>query len=190
MNDSQTSARIPVVAIVGRPNVGKSSLFNRACGQRLAIVHDKPGTTRDRVSIRVQHAGRAFELFDTGGMGVEDVDRLTGDIERQIEQALSEADLIVFLTDVRDGIMPLDRYVARRLRQTDAPVILAVNKVDSQVQEPEVGAFATLGFGAPHAVSAREGFGTRDLLDCIVRDRKSTRLNSSHIPLPRMPSSA
>ncbi len=170
MTDGAERNITPVVAIVGRPNVGKSSLFNRLCGKRLAIIHDQAGTTRDRVSVSLEHRGRWFDLVDTGGMGVEDVDGLTADVEHQIEQALSEADVIVFVTDVREGITPLDEEVARRLRKMGRPVIMVANKVDSASQEPEVGVFYRLGFGNGLGVSAREGMGRNDLLDRVVAE--------------------
>lgn len=168
MNDSIDKGALPVVAVVGRPNVGKSSLFNRLCGRRMAVVHNVAGTTRDRVTARVDHKGRHFEIVDTGGMGIEDVDGLTKDIESQIEQAMAEADVVVFVTDVRDGIMPLDQEVARRLRKIKKPVVLAVNKTDSARQEPDVEVFQRLGFGQPVPVSAVEGLGRSDLLDRVV----------------------
>ena len=161
---------MPVVAIVGRPNVGKSALFNRLCGRRMAIVHDQPGTTRDRVSARVEHKKRSFIVMDTGGMGIEDVDGLTRDVERQIEEALAQADVIVFVADVRDGIMPLDEEVARKLRKIKRPVILVANKTDSGTQELNVGSFYRLGFGHAIAVSAREGTGRNELLDRVVSE--------------------
>ena len=170
MPDCSKAGDVPVVAIVGRPNVGKSSLLNRLSGRRLAIVHDVPGTTRDRVSVRLEHKDRTFDVVDTGGMGIEDVDQLTSQIEGQIEQALADASVIVFVTDVRDGVMPLDEHAIRRLRKTDTPVILVANKCDSHVQETYVSIFYRLGLGEPLAVSAREGFGTHDLLDRIVEE--------------------
>lgn len=170
MTDCSKTEAVPVVAIVGRPNVGKSSLLNRLSGRRLAIVHDVPGTTRDRVSVQIEHKDRTFDLIDTGGMGIEDVDRLTSQIEGQIEQAMTDASVIVFVTDVRDGVMPLDEHTVRRLRKTDTPVILVTNKCDSHVQEAYVSVFYQLGLGEPLAVSAREGYGAHDLLDRIVEE--------------------
>ena len=157
-----------LVAIVGRPNVGKSSLLNRLARRRLAIVDRTPGTTRDRVSGWVQHGNRQFELMDTGGIGVKDADNLTEQVQSQVESALAEADVVVFVTDVREGVTPLDRKVAERLRHTDLPVILVANKTDSATQEPEAAVFYSLGFGEPLQFSAREGYGSTELLDRIV----------------------
>ena len=107
---------IPRVAIVGRPNVGKSSLFNWIAGRRLAIVEDTAGVTRDRLTTLIEHRGHHFELIDTGGMGIIDVDNLTADIEAQIEIAIDDADVLLFVVDSRAGLLPLDQEVADRLR--------------------------------------------------------------------------
>src|SRR3954452_22441225 len=127
---------LPEVVIVGRPNVGKSSLFNWIAGRRIAIVDDMSGVTRDRVGT-LAHAGsdddpRYFELVDTGGIGMVDRDDLSDDVERQIETAINEADLILFVVDVKDGLMPLDEDVAHRLRYIQkTPVLLVINKADT-----------------------------------------------------------
>jgi GTP-binding protein len=159
---------LPVVAIVGRPNVGKSALFNRLAGRRIAIVEPTSGVTRDRLTAEVAHAGRRFELTDTGGMGIHDVDGLDADIRRQIDEALRQADVIVFVVDARDGIVPLDRQVAERLRHVGKPVFLAANKVETPALEQEAAAFFALGLGAPLCVSAQHGIGREDLLDRLV----------------------
>src|SRR6059058_5744612 len=126
---------LPKVVIVGRPNVGKSSLFNWIAGRRIAIVDDMSGVTRDRVGALAQVGDdanpRFFELIDTGGVGMVDRDDLSEDVDRQIEAALTEAELILFVVDVREGRMPLDEEVARRLRYVDKPVILVINKADT-----------------------------------------------------------
>ncbi len=157
----------PIVAIVGRPNVGKSSLFNRLAGRRIAIVDPTSGVTRDRLTTLIEHEGAHFELVDSGGVGIVDSDRLEKDIERQIEAAMREADLIVFVTDVRDGVTPLDREVADRLRELGKPTILAANKVDDSKFVADTAEFFALGFGEPLCVSAHHGHGRRELLDLI-----------------------
>ncbi len=158
---------LPVVAIVGRPNVGKSSLFNWLAGRRIAIVDPTAGTTRDRLSSAVRADGCAFELTDTGGMGIEDVDRLTADVERQIGLAIERASVVLFLVDSRSGVMPLDELVADRLRHMTKPVILVANKCDTEKFESQIGEFNKLGHGEPLAVSAVQNRGKERLLDAI-----------------------
>jgi GTP-binding protein len=159
---------IPVVSIVGRPNVGKSSLLNLLFNRRLAIVDESAGTTRDRVEATIRHRKRSFRLVDTGGIGVVDRDDLAAEVERQIAVAMDEADLIIFVSDVRDGVMPLDREVAKRLRGLRKTVIPVVNKCDTPAYESEAGEFWALGFGPPLALSAKEGYGRTELLDRII----------------------
>ncbi len=161
---------LPVVAIVGRPNVGKSSLLNRLAGERISIVDDTPGVTRDRISTFVEHKDVMMELVDTGGIGIVDRDDLEDHVERQIDFALKGANLILFLVDVRDGMTALDREVAERLRSRseEVPLILVANKVDSDKQEPDIHEFLTLGLGDPLPVSAAEGWGSKNLLDAIT----------------------
>ena len=157
---------LPVVAIVGRPNVGKSSLLNSFAGERISIVDSTPGVTRDRVSALVPFQDVVMELVDTGGIGVVDQDDLSDHIDRQIAFALEGANLILFVVDVRDGITPLDRAVATRLRERseEIPLILAANKVDHPGLETGIHEFHQLGLGTPHGVSANEGWGRKDLL--------------------------
>jgi GTP-binding protein len=159
---------IPVVAIIGRPNVGKSSLFNCLAKRRISIVEPTSGVTRDRVSTEIRYGKYVFELIDTGGMGIKDVDDLTEEIESQIEIAMNKADLIVFVVDVRDGVMPLDVMVAEKLRRLNKDIIITANKVDVPKLEYQMGIFHSLGFGEPLPVSALEGFGRSDLLDKIT----------------------
>src|SRR5207245_1847278 len=132
---------IPQIAIVGRPNVGKSSLFNWLAGRRIAIVDPTAGVTRDRVAQLVPLDGRVVELVDTGGMGIEDVDNLTAQIEGQIRTAIAKADVLLFVVDARAGVAPLDEEVARRLRQVAKPVVLLVNKADTAELETQTGEF-------------------------------------------------
>jgi GTP-binding protein len=157
--------------IVGRPNVGKSSLFNWIAGRRIAIVDDVSGVTRDRVGTLAQvgegNETKYFELIDTGGVGMVDRDDLSDDVERQIETALNEADLVLFTVDARDGRMPLDEEVARRLRYIDTPVILVINKADDPSFEGGGGEFSKLGRGKPIYVSTKANRNKRDLLALI-----------------------
>ncbi len=159
---------LPVVVIVGRPNVGKSSLLNALTRQRISIVDPRAGITRDRVSVLMEHEQRYFELVDTGGIGIVDDDSLETHVESQIQYAIAQADLIIFIVDVRDGITPLDQSIADMLRRLEIPVIPVANKVDDQRLEPEVGQFARLGFGAPLMVSAHHGRGRRELLEAVI----------------------
>ncbi len=159
---------LPIVAIVGRPNVGKSSLFNWLAGRRISIVDPAAGVTRDRVSTVAEADGRFFELIDTGGIGIVDVDDLTADVERQIQIAIDSAAVVVFVVDVRDGVMPLDEDVAKRLRAVKKPVILVANKADTEKLGQQAGEFCKLGYGEPLSVSADQKLGKYELFDAIV----------------------
>ncbi len=158
----------PIVALVGRPNVGKSTLFNRLVGARLAVVHETPGTTRDRLYGDVEWRGRTFSIVDTGGLGIEDVDELGHRVLGQAEAAMREADVIVFLTDARAGPLPSDVDVADRLRRSLHPIVLAANKADSPSDRLKAADFFELGLGEPITLSAIRGIGTGDLLDAII----------------------
>jgi len=165
--------RPATVAIVGRPNVGKSALFNRLIGQRLAIVEDTPGVTRDRLYALCEWRGRAFSLVDTAGIDPDqdkdDSDHIAVSTRRQAEAAAQEADAVLFLVDASTGRNPLDDDVARILRRTRRPVILVANKAESPNAAAAVyGEFSPLGFGEPVAVSAIHGDGTGDLLDRVI----------------------
>src|SRR5687767_12850799 len=133
----------------GRPNVGKSSLFNWLAGVRIAIVDDKPGVTRDRVMHLVCHNDRFFELVDTGGMGIADMDNLTRHIEDQINLAIDSASVILFVVDTREGMLPLDQDVARRLRSVKVPILLVANKTDDERTDSQADEFYRLGTGKP-----------------------------------------
>lgn len=159
---------VPQVAIVGRPNVGKSSLFNWLARRRLAIVDDYEGVTRDRMTTLIESNERFFELIDTGGMGVEDADDLTADIRHQIETAINLADVILFVVDVRSGLMPLDELVANRLRGVERPVILVANKADSDHMDINADEFHQLGRGHLVCVSSLQNRNRDDLLELIV----------------------
>ncbi len=159
---------LPTVAIVGRPNVGKSTLFNRIVGRRVAIVAERPGVTRDRQFADAAWAGRDFLLADTGGI-VEAPERpMEEEIRRQVMVAIEHADAILFVTDARAGLHPLDRHVAQLLREADHPVVLAANKLDALAEATEHLEFWELGLGEPIPVSAISGKGSGDLLDRLV----------------------
>jgi GTP-binding protein len=158
----------PTVAIVGRPNVGKSTLFNRILGGRPAIVSERPGTTRDRHFGDAEWQGRRFWLIDTGGLVPDSHDSMDRAIRQQVDFALSESDVVLFVVDGREGIHPVDRAIAERLRKAGRPVLLAVNKLDNLEQSTEQYAFYSLGFGDPAGVSAAIGKGSGDLLDAVV----------------------
>ncbi|MBQ0030360.1 MAG: ribosome biogenesis GTPase Der [Paludibacteraceae bacterium] len=157
-----------IVAIVGRPNVGKSTLFNRLTQTRKAIVDDVSGTTRDRLYGKVQWAGKEFSIIDTGGWVVNSDDIFESEICRQVTLALEEADVILFLVDVQTGLTTLDQDVAKLLRQTKKPVFLAVNKVDDNALVYQAPEFYKLGLGDPWCISSATGSGTGDLLDAIM----------------------
>jgi GTP-binding protein len=158
----------PTVAIVGRPNVGKSTLFNRIVGGRPAIVSEQPGTTRDRHFGDAEWAGRAFWLVDTGGLVPDSNDSMDKAIRQQVDFALAESDLILFVVDGKEGVTPLDRAIADRLRKAGRQVVLAVNKLDDLERSTAHLDFYELGFGEPHGVSAGIGKGSGDLLDAVV----------------------
>jgi len=155
----------PVVAIIGRPNVGKSSLFNRLVGRPIAIVDPTPGVTRDRLLHAVDRDGWRFDLIDTAGIGIVDEHRLEADIYRQVDRAIGAADRIVLLVDGREGVHPLDREIAARLRPLAERVVLAVNKLDHEEIEQDCAPFHSLGLGEPLPMSAAQGRGIRELLD-------------------------
>jgi GTPase len=156
------------VAIVGYPNVGKSSLVNRLSGSRTAVVHERPGVTRDRNEIATEWNGRRFTLVDTGGMDERDLDPIAGSIREQAQAALSDAQAAVLVIDARAGVRPGDEEVADLLRRSRLPVLVAANKVDDVKDMPLADDAYRLGLGDPVAVSAAQGLGTGDLLDRIV----------------------
>jgi len=159
---------IPIVAIVGRPNVGKSTLFNRIIGSRTAIVEDRARTTRDRLYGDAEWNGRRFVLIDTGGLEAGTDDPIELRVQEQARLAISEADVIVFVVDAAVGITPADQEAADLLRRATAPVIVAVNKADNEKREIEGAEFHALGWDETYAISASHGRGTGDLLDAIV----------------------
>ena len=157
-----------MVAVVGRPNVGKSTLFNRLVGAQVAVVHDVPGTTRDRIYGIVEWGGREFTLVDTGGVGLDARTEIERGVVEQAAVATREADLIVLVTDIRAGPTGSDAEVGQRLRRTDKPMILVANKGDSARDRAHAGELFELGLGEPIVISAHRGTGTGDLLDRIV----------------------
>ena len=159
----------PIVAIVGRPNVGKSTLFNRLAGQRMAIVEDQPGVTRDRLYIDAEWLNRHFTIVDTGGIEPDPQDEILAAMRRQAELAIDEADVILFVVDAKQGVTGADQEVAKMLRTTNKPVVLAVNKVDNREMEAAQYEFFSLGLGDPLTISAVHGLGTGDLLDEVVK---------------------
>ncbi len=159
----------PIVAIVGRPNVGKSTLFNRLLGERVAIVQDQPGITRDRVHGNAEWNGREFTVIDTGGLGLGEQDPFGSHIQHQAEAAMEEADLILFMVDAIEGLTPGDDDVAEFFRRFGKPILLVSNKSDNPRREADSGEFYRLGMGDVHTVSAHSGRGVADLLDEVVR---------------------
>ncbi|HEY7340039.1 MAG TPA: ribosome biogenesis GTPase Der, partial [Ktedonobacterales bacterium] len=158
----------PLVAIVGRPNVGKSTLFNRLVGERLAIVEDLPGTTRDRLYADAEWNGRIFSLVDTGGLELGTSEDITARIAAQAQLAIEEADVIVLLVDTKSGITEADAEVANILRRSGKPVVLGANKADNLTRRQEAVEFYSLGLGEPITLAANSGSGTGDLLDAIT----------------------
>ncbi|MBI3333330.1 MAG: ribosome biogenesis GTPase Der [Candidatus Omnitrophica bacterium] len=160
---------IPVVAIIGRPNVGKSTLFNRLLKKRRALVDATPGVTRDRLYGDLQWQGVHFRVVDTGGLQFDSRDRLGERVALQVSKAMEEASLALLVGDGREGPMPLDREVASWLRPWGKPVLVVVNKVDSDRELPASYEFSSLGFGEPLGVSASHGRGIGELLDAVAR---------------------
>jgi len=161
---------LPKVVIIGRPNVGKSSIFNWLAGRRLAIVDDVAGVTRDRMIYLIRHNEVFFEIVDTGGIGINDVDDLSDEIEDQIQLAMDSADVILFVVDTRSGMVALDREVAKRLRYIDKPIICVANKTDEAEMDPEADEFYGLGRGKLVRVSALQNR-NRDLLLDMISER-------------------
>jgi GTP-binding protein len=177
---------IPRVAIVGRPNVGKSSIFNWLDGRRLAIVDDMPGVTRDRMTTLIEHRGRHFELIDTGGMGHIDPDNLTDDVEQQIEAAIDEADVLLFVVDNRTGPVGLDEEVALRLRRVDKPILLVVNKADHPTQDFDANEFLKLGRGWLVRVSTLQNRNREELLELIEQRLPDMKATPAEVAPPVM----
>ena len=177
---------LPVVAIIGRPNVGKSSLLNALAGQMISIVEPTAGVTRDRVSTIIGRDDYYFELVDTGGYGIVDSDRLSDHIEQQIRQAIESADLVLFMVDIRDGIVPLDKKIARLLRKQDLDVIGVANKADTARLFPAAGEFSRLGFGEFLCISAENNLNKSVLLDRIYEKFSSSDSNRPAEPVMKI----
>jgi len=165
--DSLTN--MPSVAVVGRPNVGKSALFNRLIGRKIAIVHDQPGITRDRISAICTRGTRPFVLWDTGGIFGAGEAELRAQVHGAAEEALRESDLLLFVVDAKEGLSPMDEELARVLRKSQKPVVLVINKIDVEKHEALAAEFDSLGFKSSIAISAEHGRGILDLLDAIDR---------------------
>jgi len=161
---------MPNVAIVGRPNVGKSALFNRLVGRKIAIVHDQPGITRDRISAICNRGARSFTLWDTGGLAVpQSRDELSGQVRRAAEEALHDSDLLLFVVDAKEGLSPIDEELARMLRKARKPAVLVINKIDIEKHEPLAAEFDSLGFEPSFLISAEHDRGISELLSEIER---------------------
>jgi GTPase len=158
---------MPNVAVVGRPNVGKSALFNRLIGRKIAIVHDQPGITRDRISAICARGTRPFVLWDTGGIFGAGEAELSAEVRGAAEEALRESDLLLFVVDAKEGLSPIDEELARILRKSQKPVVLVINKIDNEKHEAFAAEFDSLGFRSSIAISAEHGRGISDLLDAI-----------------------
>ena len=164
----------PIVAVVGRPNVGKSTLFNKLIGQRLSIVEDTPGVTRDRIYSACEWRNHEIMLVDTGGIEPYSDDIIISQMRRQAQMAIESAEVIILVVDMKSGITATDQEVAAMLQKSGKPIVLCVNKCDGVGEPPsEFYEFYNLGLGEPIAVSSLHGHGTGDLLDAVYEDRKS-----------------
>lgn len=160
----------PIIAIVGRPNVGKSMLFNKIIGRRLSIVEDTPGVTRDRIYGESEWVGRKFRLVDTGGIEPNTDSQILSFMREQAQIAIDNADVIIFVTDIKTGLTASDQEVASMLQRSRKPIVLAVNKMDATgTVDPDFYEFYNLGLGDPIAISAVHGHGTGDLLDACFQ---------------------
>ncbi len=166
MNDADT---LPNVAIVGRPNVGKSALFNRLVRRKIAIVHDQPGITRDRISATCNRGAQPFTVWDTGGIFGAGESELRVQVRRTAEEALGKSDLLLFVVDAKEGLSPIDEELARSLRKSRKPVVLVINKIDNEKHEPLEAEFDSLGFEPSFSISAEHNRGISDLLEEIER---------------------
>ena len=162
-------AKLPSVAIIGRPNVGKSALFNRLAGRKIAIVHDQPGITRDRISAICERGPRPFEVWDTGGILGAGETELTAQVRRAVEEALGESDLLLLVVDARDGLTPIDQELGRLLRRSRKPILLVVNKIDNEKHESLAADFDSLGFEKTVSISAEHNRGVSELLKEIEK---------------------
>ncbi|MBQ1192571.1 MAG: ribosome biogenesis GTPase Der, partial [Lachnospiraceae bacterium] len=176
----------PIVAVVGRPNVGKSTLFNVLAGEKISIVKDTPGITRDRIYADINWLNWNFTLIDTGGIEPDSKDIILSQMREQAEIAVATADVIIFLVDVKQGLVDADSKVADMLRRSRKPVILVVNKVDSAKMEPDVYEFYNLGIGEPIPISASNRLGLGDMLDAVVAHFNEDELAEEDDDRPRV----
>ena len=176
----------PIVAIVGRPNVGKSTLFNRLAGEKISIVKETPGVTRDRIYADVEWLGRNFTMIDTGGIEPDSGDVILSQMREQAQIAIDTADVIIFLVDVRQGLVDADAKVADMLRRSKKPVALAVNKVDNQKFDVDVYEFYNLGMGDPIPISAAGKLGLGELLDKVIEGFPEDAKESEESDIPRI----
>ena len=177
---------IPQIAIIGRPNVGKSSIFNWLAGRRLAIVDDIAGVTRDRMTFVIEEDGHFLEIIDTGGIGINDVDDLDEEIEQQIEFGIQSADVLVFVVDAMDGVTPLDEQIAHRIRGIGKPTLLVANKCDNKRFEAASVDFVSLGFGEPIQVSAIARRNRDELTEAIIEHAPELHVDESEVREPEM----
>ena len=180
MDSKNAGESVGKVAIVGRPNVGKSALFNRLAGRNIAIVHDQPGITRDRLAAPCTRGGRPFMVWDTGGIGGAGETELTAQVRAAADAAMRESHVILFVVDAQDGLTPIDQELARILRKSKAPVVLVVNKIDHEKHEDLENDFLQLGFDSTIPISAAHGRGISGLLEIV-----DTLLPKSEIPSPK-----
>jgi GTP-binding protein len=186
MDSKHAGESVGKVAIVGRPNVGKSALFNRLAGRNIAIVHDQPGITRDRLAAPCTRGRRPFTVWDTGGIGGAGENELTAQVRSAADTAMRESDVILFVVDAQDGLMPIDQELARILRKSKAPVVLVVNKIDHEKHEDLENDFLQLGFDTTIPISAAHGRGISGLLETVdpLLPQSEIRNPKSEIDLP------
>jgi GTP-binding protein len=165
--DGSAVNNLPNVAIVGRPNVGKSALFNRLIGRRIAIVHDQPGITRDRISAVCTRRTQPFVVWDTGGIASTGESELSAQVRHAVQEAIRDSDVLLFLVDAKDGLSPIDQELGRMLRKSHKPVVLVINKIDNERQENLAADFASLGFPQSNSISAEHNRGISELLQAI-----------------------
>src|SRR4051794_33992477 len=185
LNNGRNMPSLPMIAIVGRPNVGKSSLLNALVGKRISIVQDMPGVTRDRIAMPLRVDDRYVELMDTGGYGFVDPDQLTEHIKHQIELAMAQAKLVLFVVDAQEGLTGADQDIASLLRRKGINTVLVANKADGPRVDANLGDFARLGFGTPVGVSAMNDRNLGQVADAI---RKNVDLSEAptEVPEPQM----
>ncbi len=177
----------PIIAIVGRPNVGKSTLFNALAGERISIVEDHPGVTRDRIYADMTWLNHTFSLIDTGGIDIDSKDKMLKHMKEQAQIAIDTADIILFLVDVKQGLVDSDFKVADMLRRSGKPIVLAVNKVDNfDKYMPDVYEFFNLGIGEPHPVSASSKLGLGDMLDSVLEHLNREEIEEQDDDRPRI----